>query len=1272
MGDAVPTRSDDAIHARAVDLLKEGRSLGPAELSELSKLREEEDEKEAKRKKSPDPKTKTTKKSDASYVPYPSLKDPEMMSKLESKREFAEHSATRLADMENSEDGRGHVRRTGEEEASRRWAERCPVSARQGDDDGTVEFELTRAQLLVRNFMAPGSPYNGLLVYHGVGVGKSCTAVAVAEQYADTMQNGVLVLTRPGLRENFRKTIFDISKVKLKPDGSPDYARSNQCTGTAYTDRIPDKRSLSLAQIDARIDRAIKKRYTFKGLGEFANEVEELGSGPAGIQRLRERFSNLVLIVDEAHNLRIGGNEGNGPTDGAKKASKMVTPALRRVLKCTENVKLLLLTATPMFNRPQDVLDLLNLLLSNDKRPNLHARDVFDADGGLKKPHGETLLAETCRGYVSYVEGGDPFAFPLRFSPSDHRDPAVLVPARVPTIDLRGEPIPKDRRLVAASASASAGVGLELVVSDLGKAQREAYLKTETGIKQIEDEDVDEDADAIDDEEDDEQDKRGRSASSAFHRGMQISNVTFPGDKTFDEVFKRVGGNKNGNENENENASMKSHRKKKAGSGIRLQYRPGVPAFLAPPLLRHYAPKMQTIVDRIRRSRGIVMVYSRFLPAGLVSLAIALEHVGFQRFESAPLLMPSTTPSPSARGGARPPSRGGVQRGPGQSPLFYAIISANRDFQSDERRVLAALTSPMNVNGSLIKVILVSDRGSEGLDLKCVREVHVLEPWFHLNKIEQVVGRASRYCSHAALPLEDRNLTVYLHASIRPRSWSPSEKETVDLRAYRLAELKQRNVNAVEAVLRRSAFDSRLQIDADAERSKARAQRDAAIVVKMRTSQGVTIAASPYERALLRSGAREELVRGPAEQKTPKNNKNTKRDDESTYDPKIHAYHRATHARLLRQFFAHRKTTSGSFEELWAHVRAGLERKRMLDPNSRDRMAEVLNDMVRNGAEVEGPHGQRLGTLLHRGDAYLFQPADEDLRTLTPNERALPRRRATHVVAVESLALAAAPSPSRRAATSPAMAAADALDHLETEVASLLARLGLASPSKASYADAAVDAVIDRLSRDRLVALAVAVCLEPKVKHAMAKSVRRSLVASGILDGLVILSAHHLPPGIGLKIDPRKGTTTEISTLVAADDADSRHMPAAPQRRRNLPKAAIGAVVVASAANEAPVFKLFEHRLPNDVVRLSPNKKAQKKAQKDPSTLADGGQGSGTVCHQSSRLSTDHLKRLIAAESKQDPEVVAAAHSVPGKRALCDLYEVVIRKHRPGGVLRST
>ena len=81
-----------------------------------------------------------------------------------------------------------------------------------------------------------------------------------------------------------------------------------------------------------------------------------------------------------------------------------------------ENMKLMLLTATPMFNDYKEIIWLINLLNLNDNRFPIKISDVFDGNGNFTE-NGQQLLIRKITGYVSYVSGENPFTFPHRIWP---------------------------------------------------------------------------------------------------------------------------------------------------------------------------------------------------------------------------------------------------------------------------------------------------------------------------------------------------------------------------------------------------------------------------------------------------------------------------------------------------------------------------------------------------------------------------------------------------------------------------------------------------------------------------------------------------------------------------------------------------------------------------------------------------------------------------------------------------------------------------------------
>jgi hypothetical protein len=90
-----------------------------------------------------------------------------------------------------------------------------------------AEFELSPHQLFVRNFLSFQTPYNSLLLYHGLGTGKTCSAITVAEEMRDYLNNiglqkKIIVVASPNVQENFKLQLFPDNKLNMGPFG-PDF-----------------------------------------------------------------------------------------------------------------------------------------------------------------------------------------------------------------------------------------------------------------------------------------------------------------------------------------------------------------------------------------------------------------------------------------------------------------------------------------------------------------------------------------------------------------------------------------------------------------------------------------------------------------------------------------------------------------------------------------------------------------------------------------------------------------------------------------------------------------------------------------------------------------------------------------------------------------------------------------------------------------------------------------------------------------------------------------
>jgi superfamily II DNA or RNA helicase len=107
----------------------------------------------------------------------------------------------------------------------------------------------------------------------------------------------------------------------------------------------------------------------------------------------------------------------------------------------------------------------------------------------------------------------------------------------------------------------------------------------------------------------------------------------------------------------------------------------------------------------------------------------------------------------------------------------YAVISGETPSELRDK-IIQIFNSPEKMHGGLIKTILVSKTGAEGLDLKNIRETHQIEPYWDKSRDAQLIARAVRVGSHDDLPKEERDVQPYLYiATKNTEMWDLMRKE---------------------------------------------------------------------------------------------------------------------------------------------------------------------------------------------------------------------------------------------------------------------------------------------------------------------------------------------------------------------------------------------------------------------------------------------------------------------------------------------------------------
>lgn len=187
--------------------------------------------------------------------------------------------------------------------------------------------------------------------------------------------------------------------------------------------------------------------------------------------------------------------------------------------------------------------------------------------------------------------------------------------------------------------------------------------------------------------------------------------------------------------------------------------------------------KMIAIIFYMMRSKGPVLVFSNFVKMeGLEIFKIYMSYFGF----------------------------GNYAIGAGYD--YHRYTEFHGEIEREQRKKnLTEFNSKENIDGKNIKVILISPAGSEGINLRNVRQVHILEPYWNEVRITQLIGRAIRMCSHEDLPVNERKVDIFRYHASRS-----NEKETTDQDIYKLASAKHNLIDTFLKSIREAAIDCEL------------------------------------------------------------------------------------------------------------------------------------------------------------------------------------------------------------------------------------------------------------------------------------------------------------------------------------------------------------------------------------------------------------------------------------------------------------------------------
>lgn len=182
--------------------------------------------------------------------------------------------------------------------------------------------------------------------------------------------------------------------------------------------------------------------------------------------------------------------------------------------------------------------------------------------------------------------------------------------------------------------------------------------------------------------------------------------------------------------------------------------------------LNEYSPKLErlySIIDKEYKN-SISLVYSNFLKYGILAFSKVLELNGYKLYNPNDLY--------------------------NKEYKYYSIFSGDQTLE-EKRDIVTRINTEENKNGDLISIILISKSGTEGLDLKRIRSVHILEPFFNFSVIQQVIARGVRYKSHIDMDESEKTVQPYIYLS-------DYNKEILESEKTKLKESKKKKKEKIE------------------------------------------------------------------------------------------------------------------------------------------------------------------------------------------------------------------------------------------------------------------------------------------------------------------------------------------------------------------------------------------------------------------------------------------------------------------------------------------
>ena len=573
-----------------------------------------------------------------------------------------------------------------------------------------VKYSLKPQQKFAARILNTNVNNNGMLIYHGLGSGKTQTSIIIGEAFkfrdiegdiihGRTEQRVLIVVPKALEKQYYAEIIGKIEndEIKSAPGEVVIHGNRQYYVSKIFRERVLNKHTeiIKLEELLFNETDTIKKGIIKNNIKIVSNQLENLKetennkiirsynimSHDTFLNRLFKiedkqfieqegiswlKIPNGLLIIDEIQNL----------ISATGSSYRKLLYALK--YHAHPKFRVVFLTGTPIYDKPYEFGSLINLL-----RPRVIFPDGPKKFNKIFLDENNRLInidsfKKMCSGYVSYFKGGNPITYPYKKTvimnhSMEEYQYNVYKMALIKEVKKDMESIVKD--------------------TDFYTKFREPSEELNSGI---------------------------------FNNSNQFSNIVFPetpvvkkGEKVLEQnvaelyrilenIYKRTIDNK-------ENAIIIEVRKYSS----------------------KFAKIAEMIIESTNRGEGGIFIFSNYVFYGVNPLATIMKLLEYKPF-----------PEKGKRGS-----------------YFVWNGEANEKNPKLVERAKQAFNHPDNINGDLLKIMFGTRTVMEGVDFKNVNQIHILEPWWNDSRLQQVIARGIRLCSHKDLSSEKRIVNVFIHLS---------------------------------------------------------------------------------------------------------------------------------------------------------------------------------------------------------------------------------------------------------------------------------------------------------------------------------------------------------------------------------------------------------------------------------------------------------------------------------------------------------------------------